>query len=68
MESPQGHGASESHMLKVAALPSPKRLPGAQGFGRRGFVQAGAEKRGFCFVCGEGRKTKWKIFKPLLSG
>jgi len=25
----------------LGALPSPKRLPAAQGFGRRGFAQAG---------------------------
>jgi hypothetical protein len=28
-------------MLKVAALPSPKRLPAAQDFGRWGFAQTG---------------------------
>jgi hypothetical protein len=27
--------------VKVSALPSPKRLPAAQGFGRRGSAQAG---------------------------
>jgi hypothetical protein len=34
-------GTPESERLKVTALPSPKRLPAAQGFGRRGYAQAG---------------------------
>jgi hypothetical protein len=36
-----GIGAFEVHLSGVLALPSPKRLPAAQGFGRRGFAQAG---------------------------
>jgi hypothetical protein len=34
-------GTFEFERLKVTALPSPKRLPAAQGFGRRGYAQAG---------------------------
>jgi hypothetical protein len=34
-------GMPESERLKVTALPSPERLHAAQGFGRRGFAQAG---------------------------
>jgi len=30
-------------------LPSPKRLPAAQGFGRRGFAQAGEFRNKFLF-------------------
>jgi hypothetical protein len=33
-----GVGAFEIYLLKVSALPSPKRLPAAQGFGKRGFA------------------------------
>jgi hypothetical protein len=31
----------QGHESRLGALPSPKRLPAAQGFGRRGFAQAG---------------------------
>jgi hypothetical protein len=36
-----GIGAFEVHLSKVSALPSPKRLPAAKSFGRRGYAQAG---------------------------
>jgi hypothetical protein len=36
-------GDSQLQRIKVAALPSPKRLPAAQGFGRRGYAQAGGK-------------------------
>ena len=32
----------ELHRAKIFPPPSPKRLPAAQGFGRRGFAQAGS--------------------------
>ena len=31
----------ENSILKIPPLPSSKRLPAAQGFGRRGFAQSG---------------------------
>ena len=37
----QRAGNESSGTLKGTALPSPERLPAAQGFGRRGFAQAG---------------------------
>jgi hypothetical protein len=40
----QGMKSSDSENVKfemAKSLPSPERLPAAQGFGRRGFAQAG---------------------------